>query len=366
MPKTLHSDFKNILIFRLGHLGDTLVSLPAFWAVKKAYPQAKMTLLSNADAVNPNYVSARSVLPEKDLFDDWLVYPSNLSRFNQVKSYAELFFEIKSKKFDALIYLMTRNRPKSFIKRDTAFFKLAGIKKIIGAKYLAGNTLDRQSPRPLPTVEREQEFLLKCLEYEIFPMQPKETLKPELLLSEIEKKDAENWLKQKCGDLRREKTLIAVAPASKWESKIWAEENFYEVVKRLIAEKNVIPVIFGGAEEKEKGNRLIHRWKKGVNAAGELNIRQSAAALRSCRIYLGNDTGTMHLAASVGVACVATFAAVDWRGRWHPFGENHRIFRETVKCEGCLLQICPFDNLCLQKISSEGVLQACFELLENV
>src|SRR5690606_18827534 len=72
-------DFSNILVFRIGHLGDTLVSLPAFWAIRNTYPKAKLTLLSNADESNPGYISARAVLPETGLFDEWITYPPTVS-----------------------------------------------------------------------------------------------------------------------------------------------------------------------------------------------------------------------------------------------------------------------------------------------
>ncbi|HXH70772.1 MAG TPA: glycosyltransferase family 9 protein, partial [Pyrinomonadaceae bacterium] len=156
-----------------------------------------------------------------------------------------------------------------------------------------------------------------------------------------------------------------VAPGSKWDSKIWAEERFAEVIAELIERNDVFPIVFGGREDREKGNRLLRHWKSGANAAGELNIRQAAAALENCRLYLGNDTGTMHLAAAVETPCVAVFAAIDLPGRWHPHGENHTIFRKTVPCEGCLAPVCPFEKQCTTEITAESVLAACKKVLEK-
>lgn len=162
-----------------------------------------------------------------------------------------------------------------------------------------------------------------------------------------------------------ERKLIAVAPGSKWESKIWAEERFEAVVAKLIEKYDVFPVIFGGEEDREKGNRLIEKWNRGANAAGKLNIRQASAGLAHCQIYLGNDTGTMHLAAAVETPCVAVFAAIDYGGRWRPFGEKHIIFREKVECEACYKEVCPFENKCLRQISPERVFEACEKIIEE-
>ena len=354
--------FKKILVYRIGHLGDTLVSLPAFWAIRKVYPKAHITLLTNSNPNNPNYILSQNVLPKEELFDDWLVYPTELSKLKTLVTFGKLFLKIRQRNFDSLFYLTTRNRTVEQIKRDTSFFGLAGIKNIIGTKYLLKNLLDTNVPRPLPFIESEKDFLLNCLKYENLPIENFENLKPDLRLTRQEVYEAEKWLQENCGKYLLSNKLLAVAPSGKWESKIWAENSFFEVVENLIEKEDVFPIIFGGIEDKEKGERLIGKWGRGANAAGILNIRQAAAALSRCRIYLGNDTGTMHLAASVGTPCVAIFSAIDWAGRWMPFGENHNVFRETVPCEGCLSSVCSFQNECLTAIKPYEVIKKCLSL----
>lgn len=347
-------------------MGDTLISLPAFWAIKKSLPDAKITLLSNINPKNPQFVLAQSVLPEKGLFDNWLNYPTGLNKYETLQMFKNLFLEIRRSKFDALFYLMNRSRSLKQIKRDEVFFKVAGIREIFGMNYLKKNILSFSESPPLPQVESEGLYLLKCLANDNFPIPPKGELKPELMLSNKESDFAKNWLKQKVGEDFKNKKLIGVGPSSKWESKIWKQEKFSRVVKSLIEKKDVFPIIFGGAEDKAKGNRLIEGWKKGANAAGNLNIRQAAAALKRCKFYFGNDTGTMHLAAAVDIPCVCIFAAIDYEGRWYPFGSQHKIFRKKVECEGCHTPNCFNQNKCLELIEEENVLQACLEILDNV
>lgn len=360
------SSTKRILIYRIGHLGDTLVSLPAFWAVRKSFPKSHLTLLTNSNFKNQQYILAQDVLPRTDLFDEILSYSNETSKIQTVQAFTKLFIELRQRKFDCVIYLTTRNRTQKQIKRDVTFFRLAGIKRIIGTENLLKNLLDSAVARPLPAIESEIDYLMKCLVEENFlSISAEQEIKPELLLTKAERETADNWLEINCLEFHTNKRLIAVAPSSKWESKIWAEDRFAEVVEKLILQKNIFPVVFGGIEDREIGNRLLKRWKTGANAAGELNIRQAAAALSECLFYLGNDTGTMHLAASVGVPCVAVFSAIDWSGRWKPFGKNHRIFREIVPCEGCLSSICKFERQCLDAVTAENVLKACLNILEK-
>jgi heptosyltransferase III len=354
-------DYKNILIFRTGFLGDTLVSLPAFWAVRNAFPNARLTLLSNSSEANSRYVLAQSILPKEGLFDNWITYPGGQSKTKLIQSFTKLFLEIRRGKFDALIYLMSRNRSKKSIERDKLFFRFAGIKNIIGTEYLLNNLLSYNQARPLPKVESEVDFFLNCLKPDIFSVNNSKP-KPEMLLNVDEIQTADKWLEDNC-NFNGKKKLIAVAPGSKWESKIWSEERYFQVIKKLTEEKNIFPIVFGGQEDRETGERLIKKLGSGANAAGKLNIRQAASALAKCELYLGNDTGTMHLAASVGTVCVGLFAAIDFDGRWYPSGENHHIIRKKVECEGCHSPVSLNNNKCLELIEVDEVYQTCVKVL---
>jgi ADP-heptose:LPS heptosyltransferase len=355
---------KRILVFRIGHLGDTLIALPAFWTLRKTFPEAHLALLSNVNEQNPNFVQAQSVLPKTGLFDEWISYPSLNSQKKLLEKLPKLLLKLRQARFDTLVYLTTRNRSLNQLKRDLLFFRLAGIKKTIGIKNLESELLKTDAPRPLPEIKTEAQFLLDCLQRDGIEKSETASL---LHFSPNETEFAQNWLRKNCLTEWAENRLVGIAPGAKWDSKIWPEERFAETGNRLIKEFNAFPVIFGGSEDRAKGNRLIELWQKGANAAGELNIRPAAAALAECRFYLGNDTGTMHLAACVGRPCVVVFASIDWNGRWYPFGAGHRVFRSVVPCEGCLSENClnPDKNLCLTKIDTESVWQACRQVWEE-
>ena len=353
---------KRILVFRIGHLGDTLVALPAFATLRKHFPDARISLLTNNDRRNPHYVGAQSVLPADGLFDGHLDYPSNGP--TSIGDFARLLIELRNGSFDAVVYLMTRNRTPRQIARDRFFFRLAGIKRFLCGDHLLENRLDFEIPRPLPRVQSESDFLLDCLASEGITASPDECGKTRIFTHK-DSSIAENWLRRRCGDAFTDRKLVAVAPGSKWESKVWEEARFRDVISHLIEKESIFPVIFGGQEDRGVGARLISSWGKGANAAGEFNVRESAAALSHCRLYLGNDTGTMHLAASSGVRCVAVFAAVDFDGRWYPIGDGHTIFRERVPCEGCSTAHCPNQKICLDMVKEDAVLEACLHTLKD-
>ena len=355
-------DLKRILVFRTGHLGDTLVAVPAFWAVRHAFPAAEISYLSSADLNNPTYVSARDVLPEKGMFDSWISYPNLSGGFRDIVSLVRLALVLRRSRFDAVIYLMTRYRTAKQIERDRVFFRLAGIRKLIGADFVKKHNLPIVIPRPVPRIEKEGSFLIRLLEQAGIGAPAGNAT--DLALTDEERQTTRDWMRSKGVD-HYGGPRIAVAPGSKWDSKIWDERRYAYVVERLIREFDASPIIFGGPEDREKGDRRIANWGRGANAAGELNVRRAAAGLAQCTLYLGNDTGTMHLAAAVGTPCVAIFSAVDWAGRFEPVGDQHILFRRTVECEGCHSPICLTDRRCLDLIAAEDVYQACTEVLER-
>ncbi|MEO8042258.1 MAG: glycosyltransferase family 9 protein, partial [Acidobacteriota bacterium] len=236
-----------------------------------------------------------------------------------------------------------------------------------GADFIKAHNLPLQIPRPIPRIESEAEFLLRLLREKGIAA-PDREFHPDLALTNEEREATREWMAVK-GVTKHTGPRIAVAPGSKWDSKIWDEARYADVVSRLIASHDVIPVIFGGPEDREKGDRLIEAWGRGANAAGELNVRKAAAGLSECSLYLGNDTGTMHLAASVETTCVAMFSAVDWIGRFEPFGTRHILFRRTVECEGCHSPTClnaEYPNKCLDLIPADDVYEACVAVLSRV
>jgi ADP-heptose:LPS heptosyltransferase len=353
-------DYKNILIFRLGQLGDTLVCLPALQAIRENFPNTCISMLTDGYA-NSAYVSPSEILPD-GLIDEYIRYsPADKNIVSLIKK----VLEIRHKQFDALIYLAPRQRTPRQIQRDRLFFKIAGIKHIMIGKYSAPLPDINKSSRPLPAQEHELDYYLSLLDAYGIPVPAKEARRLDIWLTEEEKNFARTFLCDKIGDDWGLKMLVGICPAAKVHSKIWNIEYFSELLRRMIYSYNVFPIIFGAGSEAELGNVLIKEIGRGVNAAGCLSVRQAAAVLNFCRLYVGNDTGGMHMAVSTNTPCVVPFAAQDWPGRWYPYGDGHKVLRKNVDCEGCRLSECPRGNKCLMDISVDEVFAACDELLNN-
>ena len=360
-----NSEIKNALVFRPGSLGDTIVALPALWSLREQLRSAKITHLYNIDRRNQHYITPRDVLDGSGLVDEWLEYPlfDGQSRVSRAISRIRLFLNLRMSRFDAVVYLMPRERRQTQIDRDIAFFRAAGIGIFFGVDHLRKNRFELFNPRSATRVVNESTFLQNCLQSDGFaPVSPEDF--DWLKISESERSAVETLRASQFEECAL-RTLLAVSPGSKRPSRMWSEDRFLNVIKRLVAGKNVFPIFFGSTAEIDICERIKQTLGTGFNAAGKLSVRESAALLRICRLYLGNDTGTMHLAAAVGTPCVALFSAADRDGQWEPFGKGHKFFRRNVDCAGCRIDLCPRANLCLELIAPSEVFEACLEVIGN-
>ncbi len=113
--------------------------------------------------------------------------------------------------------------------------------------------------------------------------------------------------------------------------------------------------IFGSPAERGIGDELAALLDPPcINRAGETTIAGLVEELRACHLLATNDTGTMHLAAALGVPVVAIFGSTE-PALTAPIGGLHRVVREKVDCSPCFLRECPIDYRCMLRIEPDKV-----------
>lgn len=93
-------------------------------------------------------------------------------------------------------------------------------------------------------------------------------------------------------------------------------------------------------------------------------MRQLLALLAQCRLIVANDSGSMHLAAALGIPLVAIFGSTDERCTG-PLATRVRIVRRGVECSPCGRRVCPIDFRCMRNLSVEEVFRATLELVKR-
>jgi len=155
------------------------------------------------------------------------------------------------------------------------------------------------------------------------------------------------------------KIKIGLVPGAEYgPAKRWLPERFAQVVKTLHESRGVDWQIFGVAKDREIADAIIKQ--AGVpctDQVGKTTLVELIEQLRGCHLLLTNDTGTMHLASSIGVPVVAIFGSTE-PSLTGPLGDDHTVLRHHVECSPCFLRECPIDFRCMKLIESTEVVAA--------
>jgi ADP-heptose:LPS heptosyltransferase len=106
---------------------------------------------------------------------------------------------------------------------------------------------------------------------------------------------------------------IALGPTANWDRKVWPADRFVELYRRLSAPEGPFPgarvVVFGGpgAAERAMAAPVLAALPEAADLVGVLSLPEAAAALARCALYVGNDSGLMHLAAAAGAPTLGLF-----------------------------------------------------------
>ena len=118
-----------------------------------------------------------------------------------------------------------------------------------------------------------------------------------------------------------------------------------EILSRIGVGTRIIACCVGAKTEFGESEKMGQFWPdQKVNLCGALTPRKSAATLGKTAVFIGHDGGPMHLAATVGIPCVAIFSARNKPGKWFPFGSGHPVIFHKTECNGCGLEACELEK----------------------
>jgi heptosyltransferase-2 len=157
---------------------------------------------------------------------------------------------------------------------------------------------------------------------------------------------------------------IGICPGAEYgPAKRWLPERFAEVAQRVSAQRDCEWMLLGVKKDREIGAHIAAVLDgRCVDLIGKTTLGELIERLRECRLLLTNDTGTMHLAAHLGVPTVAIFGSTE-PALTGPLGSNHRVIRHHVECSPCFLRECPIDVRCMKVVSVEEVTEAVLAAL---
>jgi ADP-heptose:LPS heptosyltransferase len=156
--------------------------------------------------------------------------------------------------------------------------------------------------------------------------------------------------------------VACIHPGAGKVFKEWTTEGFADVSDWL-SSRGFQVVLVGGRGDLEKIAGIMSLAKHGIhNLGARLSLGELLALFEMSSLFIGNDSGPMHLAASTGIPLVALFGPAR-EIRWRPLNEKAVILRGAEKCQVCTSEGCKFDFKCIRTLSSEAVKTAITELL---
>lgn len=327
-----------VLVKAVNWLGDLVMSLPALRAVRRAFPEARLSVLIRAELA--------SFFDGSTWLDEVISYRLGRSLAG-LADRRHVVAEIRSRRFDLAILF-----PRSF---EAAFWAtLARVPRRAGfAADGRGLMLTHKTARPAALFRGHQvDDYLFMLKHALGIEGDRADVVPDLHAHHSATVRA--WLAAR----RRENgPLIALAVGAAYgPAKEWPVARFAALIDRLAANHGAECVLIGAPGERSRCDLVASASKRGaVIAAGETSIGEAMAVLAECNGFAGNDSGAMHLAGALGIPTVGIFASTD-PARTGPLGARTAALYHPISCSPCLERTCRFGHYqCLKQITHEEV-----------
>lgn len=290
-----------IFVYRIGSLGDSIVSVPALKCIKKTHPGKVIILITNMPK-NHGTVDAWNVLKYTGVFDDVIYY-------GNFKSVFSLARRIRSKTGEKALYYLPPVRSRFQVLRDYLFFKFfCGIGEVIGFEKAAKKKKARESDRLLWLAGFETEDLQE----ELLKVPDPAKQKMDAFLSDD-------------GSIK-----IAISSGAGKIFKKWPVDKYKKLCRKIIEIENTKIYFVGGEMDKREGEDILEEIPKDrfVNLAGKANVIETAYLLKKCALFIGNDSGNLHLAAAMNIPAIGIYSTRYNPGKWDPVGNKSVIIRK--------------------------------------
>jgi len=333
-----------ILIRATNWVGDAIMALPALRAVRGRFPEASLSIVARP------YVA--DIYRGQGICDELIPYDPK-GAHSGLGGRERLARELRSQKFD--VALMLQN---AF---DAAWLAWrAGVPQRIGyARDGRSLLLTKKIPVPKPgeIPAHEQFYYLELFRRAGWIDSLSGESQIALRVSEEKSHRAEEVLVSAGASPHRVRIAIG-AGASYGSAKCWPPERFAEFVNRFRVHTDVDVVFFGTAAEQQVSEAIVSGVKgPSVSLVGRTAIADLPALLSRCQLFVGNDSGAMHVAAAVGLPVVAVFGPTDPHGT-APVTPRCTVVQEKTYCSPCFLRRCPIDHRCMTNVYAEQVEEA--------
>jgi 3-deoxy-D-manno-octulosonic-acid transferase/heptosyltransferase-1 len=339
---------------KLSAIGDVIHTLPALNAIKSHFPDAHITWLVEEDAASlvEGHEALDRVLVSKR--KRWMRGLRSSSFFSTISEIYRFIKALRDTHYDMILDFQ------ALLKSGVLIAFARGRRKIgfgKGLEHMEHSYIFLNER--IPAVDMEIHALSRGMMFIEALGIPSNTVEYKLPVSSHDYEKVEDLMTTY--GLLGAKTLIAINPVAKWETKLWANKKFSQLADMLIHRYDAKIVFTGGPDDRPTIQDIMAAMKgHAVNLAGHTTLKMLAALYEKMVFVVSTDTGPMHMAVAVGTPVVALFGpTAPWRTG--PFGTGHQIVRAEPECSPCFKRECKTID-CMEQISVQQVVDAIHKL----
>jgi lipopolysaccharide heptosyltransferase II len=318
-----HARYQRILLTRMRFIGDIVLTTPVIRSVRAACPDAHIAYMGERDAV--------SLLEGNPFLDE--IIPYDYSR-SGVLEQVRVGFLLRERRFDLVVDLFGNPRSALLTRLSGAPVRVGPDRRDRGRLYTIRVADDG---KPKTAVEFHNQYIAAA-------GIPPVASKTELFLTAEERRDAVSYLRWICGEgktLDPARPIVGIHPGATWPAKRWLPERFAELADTVRAKLGAHVIITAGPGDAEAVSALGTSAVSAPSILNVLPLRQLAAVISCCSVFVSNDGGPMHIAAALGVPTVGIFGPGE-DSIWFPYdpAAGHTPLRKDVPCHPCHLDYC--------------------------
>jgi len=342
-PKRRYPEtYERILIIKTSALGDTVILLPVLKAIRKRYPQAKISMIATARNMD--------VLKNDPNIDSLLLL--------DIKKLGNPFYLLGN------IFKIRKLKPDLAIDFDQWLRFSALLSYFSGAKRRIGFRTKGQSKHCLFTDSvghKRDQHEIECFVDLVKPLGAMvEARKPEIFCSPQGLSEAE----EKISDLgiNADELMIGIHPGCGKKSwrKAWPAGHYIELIKRIKKDFSAQIILTGAKDESDLCRTISENFTEGVHdLADRISFDGLICLIKKFKLLVLANNGVMHLAASMDVPLIALHGPPDPR-RWGPLSEKATVIKSDMDCSPCHYLGFEYKcrgNKCMESIAVDRVFQ---------
>ena len=348
----MKTPYRRILISRMKFIGDVILTTPIIRSVRNAFPDAFIAYMGEKGAV--------SLLEHNPCLNEIIPFDfSRLTIFEQPR----VIFQLRRLRFDLAIDLFGNPRSALLMYLSGAGTRVGPERKGRGRLF---TVRVRDDGAPKTAIDFHHQFI------KAVGIEPTSSL-TEIFLTEDERREARiylKWLDFETTSLDMTRPIVGIHPGATWPAKKWLPERFAELVDIITAKTGAQVLLTAGPDDGEIVKRILKSSVSNVKVLSALPLRQLAAIISLCKVFLSNDAGPMHIAAAVGTPTIGLFGPGE-ENIWFPYSQKygHTALRKDVPCHPCHLDHCNRKGEeymeCMKLLQVKDVLDAVQQILHS-